>query len=172
MIEIFLILIFYLTGEIFLLDRRLGQLLTIDLLENRRQEIVRKIVAAEDEDIKVAKNIKKLAQKDAKVAKDDQKDAKLGQIDDQKDAKFGQIDDQKDAKLVQIDDQNEPKASAEKQLEEETDESETKLENKFPNVQQLNKIENIDLSEKTDKENTENSKQITTEAIVEKNISE
>ena len=143
MIEVFKFLFF-------LHDRRLGQLLTIDLLENRRQEIVRKIIAAEDEDIKVAKNAKKFALKDAKAAKDDQKDAKLGQIDDQ----------------------NEPKASAEKQLEEETDESETKLENKFPNVQQLNKIENIDLSEKTDKENTENSKQITTEAIVEKNISE
>ena len=148
MIEVFKFLFF-------LHDRRLGQLLTIDLLENRRQEIVRKIIAAEDEDIKVAKNAKKFALKDAKAAKDDQKDAKLGQIDDQ----------------------NEPKPSVEKQLDEEIDESETKLENKFPNVEQLNKIENIDLSEKTDKENidtenVENSKQISTEAIVEKNITE
>ena len=83
---------------------------------------------------------------------------------------------------------NEPKQgkpSVEKQLDEETDESEEKTEIKITIVEQLNKIEKIDLSEKTDRENIEtenienlekenvkNSEQISTEAIVEKNISE
>jgi hypothetical protein len=69
-------------------NRRLGQLLTIDLLEDKRQKIVRKIKIVEDQEV-VAKSVAKMTAGNVQESETEQ----IKETDKLEDEKVDEIDD-------------------------------------------------------------------------------
>ena len=68
-------------------NRRLGQLLTIDLLEDKRQKIVRKIKIVEDQEV-VAKSVAKMSARNVKQSETEE----IKETDKLEDEKVDEID--------------------------------------------------------------------------------